>query len=117
MNSRLFGLWCMGLATKNRAQKPRSTVACKCLIQRVSKRVSQIAQKHMFSRSNCTGLFRCYISRVENGHTVPELPPFTPSQVVPDLWGSSGKDAHLLAQFRQSLRNIKARDRTLLLLM
>ena len=74
-----------------------------------------------------TGLLRCYISRVENGHTVPaietlekfaralevpiyqifydgEEPPKLPNlpkrKTAADLaWGSKGKDARLLAQF------------------
>ena len=88
---------------------------------RVEKRFSQgdIEKK--------TGLLRCYISRVENGHTVPaietlekmaraleipmyklfydgEEPPKLPNlpkrKTADDLaWGSKGKDARLLAQF------------------
>ena len=74
-----------------------------------------------------TGLLRCYISRVECGHTVPavetlekfaralevpmyqlfydgEEPPKLPNlpkrKTADDLaWGSKGKDARLLAQF------------------
>jgi len=88
-----------------------------------------------------TGLFCCYISRVENGHTVPaiqtlekfaraleipmyqlfyegeELPSPKSTKKESRLWGSSGKDAHLLLQFRRSLSNVKEKDRTLLLHM
>src|ERR1700676_130346 len=74
-----------------------------------------------------TGLFRCYVSRVENGHTVPAvetLEKFARALEVPMyqlfydgeeppklsnllkrmtaddiLWGNSGKDAHMLAKF------------------
>jgi len=74
-----------------------------------------------------TGLLRCYISRVENGHTVPavetlekfaralevpiyqlfydgEEPPKLPQRpkrkAGSDIpWGSTGKDARLLAKF------------------
>jgi transcriptional regulator with XRE-family HTH domain len=74
-----------------------------------------------------TGLLRCYISRVEHGHTVPavetlekfaralEVPMykiFYDGEKPPELlnlpkiktgsdlpWGSKGKDARLLAQF------------------
>ena len=74
-----------------------------------------------------TGLLRCYVSRVENGHTVPavetlekfaralevpmyqlfydgEEPPKLPNlpkrKSADDIvWGSSGKDAHMLAKF------------------
>jgi transcriptional regulator with XRE-family HTH domain len=76
-----------------------------------------------------TGLLRCYISRVENGHTVPAvetLEKFARALEVPiyqlfyegeeppklprlpkrkmgsgALWGSAGKDARLLAKFCQ----------------
>jgi transcriptional regulator with XRE-family HTH domain len=82
-----------------------------------------------------------YISRVENGHTVPavetlerfaraldvpiyqlfydrdERPPLTPIKAHPALWGSSGKDAALLAQFRRSLSNVREKDRKFLLAM
>ncbi len=92
-----------------------------------------------------TGLLRCYISRVENGHTVPtiktlekmalalevplyhllydgEKPPEAPTlpkrQGNEDTaWGSCGKDARLLAKFRRSLGVMKEKDRRLLLLM
>jgi len=92
-----------------------------------------------------TGLLRCYISRVENGHTVPavetleklaralevplyqlfyegEEPPDLPNApkrktTAHDGWGSSGKDARVLHKFRRLLERIKADDRTLLLHM
>jgi transcriptional regulator with XRE-family HTH domain len=92
-----------------------------------------------------TGLIRCYVSRVENGHTVPaietlekfaralEVPlyqlfyngeePPAPL-VVPNrrdtrskLWGTSRKDARLLSQFRRCLGRLQDQDRKLLLLM
>jgi transcriptional regulator with XRE-family HTH domain len=78
-----------------------------------------------------TGLLRCYISRVENGHTIPaietletfaralevpmyqlfydgEEPPQLPNlpkrKSVEDIaWGSTGKDARWLFQFRHLL--------------
>jgi len=81
-----------------------------------------------------TGLLRCYISRVENGHTVPtietlekmaralevplyqlfydgEEPPALPNlpkrQTADDIaWGSSGKEARVLALFRRQLLRI-----------
>jgi transcriptional regulator with XRE-family HTH domain len=89
-----------------------------------------------------TGLLRCYISRVENGHTVPavetlekmaralevplyqlfydgEQPPKLPEfalrkkgNEVP--WGSSGKDARVLSNFRRLLRRVSENDRKLL---
>jgi transcriptional regulator with XRE-family HTH domain len=86
-----------------------------------------------------TGLLRCYISRVENGHTVPsietleklaralELPlyqlmydgpdaPKTPkSENGKGAWGSSGKDGLMLNRFRRVLGSLDDRDRKLLL--
>lgn len=92
-----------------------------------------------------TGLLRCYISRVENGHTVPaietleklaramEIPmyqlfydgakPPTPLNLPGPKsgrgteWGDSGKDAHTLNQFRRVLARTNANDQKLLLHM
>jgi transcriptional regulator with XRE-family HTH domain len=94
---------------------------------------------------NRTGLLRCYISRVENGHTVPavetlekfaralevpmyqlfydgEAPPKLPNlpkgKTGTDIaWGSSGKDARWLAKFCRLLNRTKEHDRKLLMLM
>jgi transcriptional regulator with XRE-family HTH domain len=89
-----------------------------------------------------TGLLRCYISRVENGHTVPaietlekmaramEVPIYVlfydgeePPVALPKLktnkseWGSSGRDARMLRNFRRLLSPIDQVDITLLLSM
>ena len=92
-----------------------------------------------------TGLLRCYISRVENGHTVPaietlekmaralevplyqlfydgEEPPTLPNlpkrRTADDIaWGRSGKDARLFNQFRRQLSRMDEEDRRLLLFM
>lgn len=92
-----------------------------------------------------TGLLRCYISRVENGHTVPaietlekmaramEVPlyqlfydgeeppklPRLPKRKFNDdsAWGHSGKDGRVLSQFRRLLSRTDENDRKLLLLM
>jgi len=93
-----------------------------------------------------TGLLRCYISRVENGHTVPaietleklaraldlpmyqlfydgEEPPKVPnlltrkSSVSGDLWGSSGKDARYLNKLRRFLSKTGEEDHKLVLHM
>jgi transcriptional regulator with XRE-family HTH domain len=92
-----------------------------------------------------TGLLRCYISRVENGHTVPaietlekfaralEVPmyelfydgeeppklPNLPKRKTGDevAWGNSGKDGKLLAQFRRLLSKTGEKDRRTLLFM
>lgn len=92
-----------------------------------------------------TGLLRCYISRVENGHTVPaietlekmaramEVPLYQlfydgekPPKLleVPKLaagdesaWGATGKDAKTVAKFRRVLSRTDAKDKKLLLAM
>lgn len=91
-----------------------------------------------------TGLKRCYISRVENGHTIPSVetlekfaraleipvyqlfyegdePPEVPAAMkghsAQPLWGSHGRDARLLTKFRELLSHITVTDRDLLLHM
>src|SRR4029077_15187939 len=92
-----------------------------------------------------TGLLRCYVSRVENGHTVPavetlekfaralEVPMyqlFYDGEEPPKLlnlpkrksaddiaWGSTGKDARWLYRFRGLLARTEESDRTLLMFM
>jgi len=92
-----------------------------------------------------TGLLRCYISRVENRHTVPavetlekiaralevplyqlfyegERPPKVPdvykgNSSPKDSWGSSGKDARYLSKLRTHLGKTKEQDRKIILLM
>jgi transcriptional regulator with XRE-family HTH domain len=90
-----------------------------------------------------TGLLRCYLSRVENGHTVPaietlekmaralEIPmyqlfydgdeppklPNLPKHKDEDTWGSTGKDARFLSKLRRLLGKANEQDRKLLLNM
>jgi transcriptional regulator with XRE-family HTH domain len=92
-----------------------------------------------------TGLLRCYISRVENGHTVPaietleklaramevplyqlfydgeeppELPNLPKRKSADDIaWGHSGKEARMLGRFRRLLSRIDDGDRRLLMYM
>jgi transcriptional regulator with XRE-family HTH domain len=92
-----------------------------------------------------TGLLRCYVSRVENGHTVPavetlekfaralevpmyqlfydgEEPPKLPNilkrKSADDIaWGSSGKDAHTLAKFCRLFGHMQEGDFGLVLFM
>jgi transcriptional regulator with XRE-family HTH domain len=92
-----------------------------------------------------TGLLRCYISRVENGHTVPaietleklaraleaplyqlfyegEEPPVLPNlptrKSSDDIaWGSAGKDARYLNKLRRLLSKTEEEDRKLILYM
>lgn len=90
-----------------------------------------------------TRLLRCYISRVENGHTVPavetiekfaralevpmyqlsyngekplELPGLPKGKTAGEVaWGSMGKDASYLSRFRRLLAKTTDGDRKLLL--
>ena len=91
-----------------------------------------------------TGLLRCYISRVENGHTVPAIEtlekfaraidvplyqlfydggrsddgdplPKPVDKTADSVWGKSGKERRLLAQFTKFLSRIDETDRELLL--
>jgi len=110
----------------------------------IGDRIRVIREKKSLSQGDIetqTGLRRCYISRVENGHTVPsietlermargldvplyqlfydgdETPP-APDFPKPknDLgWGRSGKDARMLARFRRHLSRLDDDDRELLL--
>jgi len=92
-----------------------------------------------------SGLLRCYISRVENGHTVPaietlekmaralEIPMYQffydgeePPQLPHPLkrnssdekaWGSSGKDARFLSKLRRLLGKAAEDDRKLVMHM
>jgi transcriptional regulator with XRE-family HTH domain len=92
-----------------------------------------------------TGLLRCYISRVENNHTVPaietlekmahamEIPlyqlfydsdqppkaPDLPKQGFEDTiaWGRSGKDSRVFGRFRGLLSRMDENGRNLLLFM
>jgi transcriptional regulator with XRE-family HTH domain len=90
-----------------------------------------------------TGLLRCYISRVENGHTVPavetlekfaralevpmyqlfyegEEPPVLPNlpkrKTADDIaWGNKGKDARLVAKFCQLFSRMEKDDLALVM--
>jgi transcriptional regulator with XRE-family HTH domain len=92
-----------------------------------------------------TGLLRCYVSRVENGHTVPaietlekmaralevplyqlfydgEEPPVLPNLFKrkssdENAWGSSGKDARYLNKLRRLIGKSDESNRKLLLHM
>jgi transcriptional regulator with XRE-family HTH domain len=90
-----------------------------------------------------TGLLRCYISRVENGHTVPaietlekmaralEIPlyqlfydgdkrpalPNSSSKSAPPDWASSGKWSRFMLRVQDLLGRMDPRDRQLLLFM
>jgi len=102
---------------------------------RTQKKLSQTDIEHK------TGLLRCYISRVENGHTVPSvetLEKFARALDVPmyqlfyenenppqmlnlmkrephgdSSWGHSGKEARMLAKFCRLFSRLKEGDRGL----
>ena len=112
----------------------------------IGERLRQIREQKNLSQGDIerkTGLLRCYVSRVENGHTVPaietlekfaramevplyqlfydgEKPPELPAlpkreKGVSDGWGATGKEARFLHRFRTLLRRMEKRDRSLLL--
>jgi transcriptional regulator with XRE-family HTH domain len=90
-----------------------------------------------------TGLLRCYVSRVENGHTVPaietlekmaralevplyqlfydgeepKLPNLPRRKSDEDAWGNSGKDARYLNKLRRLIGKSDDSNRKLLLHM
>jgi len=111
-------------------------------------RLRELRKERKFSQGEIekrTGLLRCYISRVENGHTVPaietlekfaralevpmyqlfydgEQPPKLPNlpkrKPGADIeWGNKGNDARLLAKFCQLFSRMKANDQGLVLFM
>lgn len=114
----------------------------------IGERLRELREQKKWSQreiENRSGLQRAYLSRVENGHTVPTVetlekwakalevpiyrlfyegaePPKSSELRVwksPDeeAWGKSGEDAVLLRQLRRSLRKLDERNRRLLLQM
>ena len=114
----------------------------------IGERLRALREQKSFSQGEVekrTGLLRCYISRVENGHTVPAVetlekfaraleipmyqlfyddkePPKLPNLLKRKttdniLWGSSGKPAHMLAKFRRLFGRMKEGDLGLVLFM
>lgn len=112
----------------------------------IGDRLRELRQQKNFSQGDIekrTGLLRCYISRVENGHTVPAIetleklarafevpmyqlfydgaePPKVPKLIARKssddvVWGSSGKDAKFLTKLRRLLGKAKEEDRKLIL--
>jgi transcriptional regulator with XRE-family HTH domain len=105
----------------------------------IGQRLRQIREEKQISQADIerkTGLLRCYISRVENGHTVPtvetlqkfahaldvpmyrlfydsEKPPELPKRTSAEdanIWGSSGEDARILAKFRRLFSRLDQND-------
>ena len=114
----------------------------------IGERLRALREKKNLSQGDIekrTGLLRCYISRVENGHTVPavetlekmaralEVPlyqlfydgdeppklPHLPKRKSADeiAFGARGKEARFLFNFRRLLGRIDEADRRLLLYM
>ena len=114
----------------------------------IGDRLREIREQKKMSQGDVeklTGLLRCYISRVENGHTVPavetlekfaraldvpmyqlfydgEEPPKLPNlpkrKTGDELaWGSGGKDARSLAKLRKFLGRMADSDRKLVMFM
>jgi transcriptional regulator with XRE-family HTH domain len=114
----------------------------------IGERLRALREEKNFSQGDIemkTGLLRCYVSRVENGHTVPsvetlekmaraleipmyklfyegEEPPKLPNllkrKTTDDiLWGDSGKDAHMLIKFCRLFGRMKEDDRGLMMFM
>ena len=114
----------------------------------IGDRLRVLREEKKFSQGEVekrTGLLRCYISRVENGHTVPavetlekfarayEVPmyrlfydgeeppklPNLPKRKSTDdiLWGDSGKDQRLLLKFCRLFGRMKEDDREVLFFM
>ncbi|MGC2333432.1 MAG: helix-turn-helix domain-containing protein [Candidatus Acidiferrales bacterium] len=114
----------------------------------ISDRLRALREEKKLSQGDIekrTGLLRCYISRVENGHTVPaietleklaramkvplyqlfydgeeppELPNLPKRRSADDIaWGSTGKDRQALDRFRRLLGRVDEPDRKLLLHM
>ncbi len=112
----------------------------------IADRLRALREEKKFSQGEIekrTGLLRCYISRVENGHTVPaietlekmaralevplyqlfydgeeppELPHLPKRKTADDIvWGSRGKEARFLTKLRRLLARIDEGDRRLLL--
>jgi transcriptional regulator with XRE-family HTH domain len=112
----------------------------------IGDRLRELREEKQLSQGDVekrTGLLRCYISRVENGHTVPAVetlekmarafevplyqlfydgaePPKLPSLLKEKasdetLWGSTGKDVRYLSKLRRLLSKATEEDRKLVL--
>jgi transcriptional regulator with XRE-family HTH domain len=114
----------------------------------ISERLRAIREQKDLSQGDIeerTGLKRCYVSRVENGHTVPSIdtleklaraleipmyqlfydgeappePPTLPPGMPADHdgWGSSGEPAKFFQRLRQLLARLSEGDRKLIMHM
>lgn len=114
----------------------------------IGERLRELREQKNLSQGDIekrSGLLRCYVSRLENGHTVPavetleklaralEVPLYhlffdgeespklsnLPKRLTADdiVWGSSGKDKRMVDRFRVFLSRMKEGNRKLLLSM
>jgi transcriptional regulator with XRE-family HTH domain len=114
----------------------------------IGERLRALREEKKFSQGDVeerTGLLRCYISRVENGHTVPAvetlekfaralevpmyqlfydgeephaLPNLPKRKTAADIaWGNKGKDARMLAKFCHLFSRTNESDIQLLFFM
>lgn len=112
----------------------------------IGRRLRALREKKKLSQGDIqkrSGLLRPYISRVENGHTIPAMetiekfaralevplyqlfydgPPKVPvilkrRSADDDTWGSSGRDADYLMKMRRLLARMDEDDRQLILQM
>ena len=110
----------------------------------IARRLRELRENKKMSQGDIehkTGLLRCYISRVENGHTVPvietlekmaralEVPLYAilyerkgeaqTSEEKNDLndWASHGKGAREFRKFRQAVAGMSAEDRNTFMFM
>jgi transcriptional regulator with XRE-family HTH domain len=111
----------------------------------IGERLQAIREEKKLSQGDIesrTGLLRCYVSRVENGHTIPsletlekfaraletplyqlfyegkeipDLPSLPPKKVDDTMWGSKGKDFIALHKLRSLLGRMEEKERQLLL--
>jgi transcriptional regulator with XRE-family HTH domain len=107
----------------------------------LGERIRAVREEKKLSQGDiehATGLLRCYISRVENGHTVPSIETLEKIARALDMkvyqllydgdrppgnlgsgneaWGSGrGKEARLLNKFQRILRRVSESDKDLLL--
>ncbi len=111
----------------------------------ISERLRLLRESKKLSQGdieNRTGLLRCYVSRVENGHTIPSIetleklaralelplyeflydgeappanPSVSPSESEARLWGHGDKDGRFFRKLRTYLSRMTEEDRILLL--
>jgi transcriptional regulator with XRE-family HTH domain len=114
----------------------------------IGDRLRELREQKQFTQGEVAkraGLLKPYVSRVENGHSVPgletlekfaralEVPmyqlfldvegtpklPHLPKRKAADgeLWGSSGREAHIMVTFCRLFKRMQDSDRALLLFM